>query len=440
MISVTQLENQMREVLEEGAERLAKETGFIQRERAFSGAEFVQLLVFGWLQEPEASLDDLTQVAQEREVTISAPGLSQRFTEQAAAFLQAVLTALVQVVLPTEPVDIPLLKRFSAVIVEDSSTVALPDDLKDTWQGCGGNQSHTQAAVKLHVRWDLLNGTLWGPRLTAGRVSDQQSPFKQEALPEESLYIADEGYLSLSWLKAQAEAKRFFLVRPKNNTAFFDRKGQRLHLENLLPRRVGQSVQLPVLVGTRVRLLARLLIVRVPPEVAEQRREHLRETARKHGKTPTEQQLFLANWTIVITNVSAKRLSVPEALVLLGARWQIELLFKLWKSQGKIDEWRSKNPWRILCELYAKLMAMVIQHWMVLLGTWHDAHRSLVKAAAVVRRSALAFLEVLMQRRSLTSLVDKLTHAMQSGCRLNTRATHPNTSQLLLAEVRWALT
>ncbi len=228
-------------------------------------------------------------------------------------------------------------------------------------------------------------------------------------------------------------------MRPKSNTAFFDQAGKRLHLEHVLPRRVGQSVQLHVLVGTRVRLPARLLLVRVPQEVADQRREHLRETERSHGTTPTEQQLYLADWTIVITNVEASHLSLPEALVLLRARWQIELLFKLWKDEGKIDEWRSKNPWRILCEVYAKLIAMVMQHWMLLLGTWHDPHRSLVKASAVVRRYALSFLEVLMGQRTMASVAHKLTQVMQSGCRLNTRSAHPNTSQLLLGEFEWAL-
>ncbi len=69
-------------------------------------------------------------------------------------------------------------------------------------------------------------------------------------------------------------------------------------------------------------------------------------------------------------------MTLQEALVLGHARWQIELLFQLWKSDGSIDESRSGRPWCILCELYAKLIAMVIQHCVLLMSCWRAPNRS----------------------------------------------------------------
>src|SRR5882672_10225287 len=84
MISVSQIGEVLEQVLEKDAKRIAREIGFVKRERNLNGADFVQTVVFGWLEKGDASLERLTQVAQEREMTISAPGLSKRFTPQAA--------------------------------------------------------------------------------------------------------------------------------------------------------------------------------------------------------------------------------------------------------------------------------------------------------------------------------------------------------------------
>jgi IS4 transposase len=84
--------------------------------------------------------------------------------------------------------------------------------------------------------------------------------------------------------------------------------------------------------------------------------------------------------------VPPERLTLREALVLGRMRWQIELLFKLWKSHGHVDESRSTKPWRILCEVYAKLLAMLVQHWVFLVSLWAYPDRSLPKAAQTVQK------------------------------------------------------
>lgn len=443
MISVSQIQEAFEQVLEKDANRLAREIGFVKRERNLSGADFVQTLVFGWLEKGDGSLERLTQVAQEREVTISAPGLSKRFSSQAAILLERILGRLAQYRMRAEAVDIPLLRRFSAVVIEDSSSVTLPSVLVNVWQGCGGNRNTSKSAVKMHVRWDVLSGELTGPALTDARVPDVRSPFKETPLPAGSLYVADLGYFDLAWLGQVAKRidgeKRFFLMRLKGRVKLYWRTGKQIELHGLLPQQVGQAVQYGVLVGARARLPARLMIIRVPKDVAEQRQERLREDAKKDGKQVTEEQLYLAHWVLLITNVPLKRMSISEALILARLRWQIELLFKLWKTYGQVDEWQTKNPWRILCEFYGKLIAMLLQHWLLLLGCWHDPHRSIVKAAEVIRRASLRLMASLQGEFSFARVLHSIKRSMRSGCRLNTRKTHPSTSQLLLYGLDWPI-
>jgi len=180
-------------------------------------------------------------------------------------------------------------------------------------------------------------------------------------------------------------------------------------------------------------------MVKVPKEVAEQRRARLEEEAKDEGREVSQEQWSLAQWTIVITNVVSKQVGLPEVFILLRLRWQIELLFKRWKSGGQVDEWRSKKPWRILCEVYGKLIGQLIQHWLQVAGSWHDPHRSLVKAAHVVQGAAQRLLAALAGEAPLARVIASIVRQMQSGCQLNTRKTRPNASQLLLSGLDWPL-
>jgi len=188
-----------------------------------------------------------------------------------------------------------------------------------------------------------------------------------------------------------------------------------------------------VLLGVTERLPCRLLAERVPKEVAEERRQRLRDEGRRRGQTVSARGLALADWTIRVTNVPTERLTVAEAMVLGRVRWQIELVFKLWKSHGKVDAWRSTKPWRVLTEVYAKLVAMVIQHWVLVVTRWQDAERSLVKGAQAVRAHACYLACAFDNADQLATALASLERCMAAGGRITKRRKHPNTYQRMQA-------
>ena len=442
MSSVTQVSKQLQYILEERADEVARETGCIKRERKFSGADVVQTLVFGWQQHPDASLEQLASTAQVRNVSVTDTAVHKRFTPECAQFLHQVLEEMTnEVVQAAHDVPVKLLRRFRAVLLEDSSSIALPDELAEVWRGCGGKQAHTAAAVKLQTRWELKRGRLQGPKLANGRSSDQASPFKDEEVVPGSLLVSDLGYFNLRQMAARRRACGYSLSRLKAGTALFSRDGTRLHVDNaLLPQRIGQMKELQVLVGAEARLPMRLLLLRVPKAVADQRREDLLADAQRRGEPVSEEILRLADWTMLLTDVSAKRLRFEEALVLLRERWQLELVYKLWKHYGLVDEWRTGNRWRVLCELYAKLIGILLQHWLIILFAWHDPQRSLVKLAQVVRDTSWLLMDALARNGSLRAVLCVMERRMASGCQMNKRKKHPNSAQLLEQEaVEWAL-
>ncbi len=416
------------------ANHAARTSGFIQRQRQLTGASFVQALVFGFLANPRMSLDQLAQTAAAVGTPISAQGLDQRFTPQAAACLQAVLGAAVQRVVAADPVAIPLLQRFTGVYLLDSTTIMLPDALRTVWQGNGGaTGTGTSAALKVQVLWDLTGGQLHHVELHAGRANDNTAAIQQVALPDGALRIADLGYFTLNQIAALTTQQVYVLSRLAPQVAVCDASGQPCDVVDLLERPATPTLELEVTIGAHQQLPVRLLAVRVPQEVADQRRRRLRQAHRDKGKVPSPRTLALLTWTIAITTVPSERLTLAEALVLLRARWQIELLFKLWKSHGQVDSWASQQPWRILCEVYAKLLAMIVLHWVLLISCWQYPNRSVFKAAQTVQHHALALATALT--RSLAHLAESLAVIRQCltvGGRINSRKTKRNTYQLLL--------
>src|SRR5258708_13346190 len=98
MSSVSQVGKQMQWVLEERACVLARETGCVKRLRKFSGADLVQMLVFGFQQHPHASLEDLASTAELRDVSVTDTAVDKRFTPECARLVHAVLEELTSVV------------------------------------------------------------------------------------------------------------------------------------------------------------------------------------------------------------------------------------------------------------------------------------------------------------------------------------------------------
>lgn len=120
-----------------------------------------------------------------------------------------------------------------------------------------------------------------------------------------------------------------------------------------------------VWVGKTARLACRMLVVHLPHEVADQRKQRLRQDAQRRGITPSERSLALCEWNVFLTNLPAERLSVQQILICYALRWQVELIFKLWKSQAGLRFLPGKRKGRILCEVYAKLIGIALTHFLL---------------------------------------------------------------------------
>ena len=222
----------------------------------------------------------------------------------------------------------------------------------------------------------------------------------------------------------------YWLTRYKIGTTIYDVNGERLSLTDWLPQTVGDCLEADIQVETQHRLPCRLVGERVPAHVVEQRHERIHETARQNQKPASALMLDMAKWTLYLTNAPVSVLTVDEVFILARYRWQIELLFKLWKTDLSIDRWRTQNPHRILCELYGKLLVAVVTHWLLLLGCWHKPRRSLRQAIPTIRGLAWQWANSLHRLDWLQHTLKSLVRTL-STCRMDRSQTQPLHFELL---------
>jgi hypothetical protein len=426
-------------VFTDQADEAARLSGFCQRTSALGGRVFAQAMTFGCLANPLPTLDNFCNDAAAAGAPVSPQAFDKRFGPASAEFLRLTLANAVNQVVASEPLADGLLSRFTSVLIQDSSTVSLPDCLDTIWKGTGGRvEANTRSAVKFQVRLDLRNGQLTGPFPDHGKSSDSKSCLQQDEPPVGGLRIADLGYFELDVFTRIDRGDAYWLSRWQHGTALYLPKVGRINLTEWLAKQSSNSIDLEVKIGCNHHLRGRLVAIRVPDEVAEIRRKRLLEKARDKGKPVSADRMALCAWTLLLTNIPETLANATELAVLARCRWQIELLFKLWKSGGglwkaaeRLGKSRSEKPYRILTEVYARLVAAVVQHWILVAGCWNQPNRSLVKAAKAVRVQVMGLIGGLRGLVNLEGILQTIILSLSAGTKIHTSKKDPRTHQII---------
>jgi hypothetical protein len=433
-MNVTLLAGLLQTLLTGKAEELAQATGLVQRQRKLTGALWVQTLVFGWMEQPQASLEDLCDWLDEHhQITISPQGLDGWFCPAGADCLQQLASLAVGALLHSQPAAVPLLERFRGVYVEDGTTVALPASVADVWPGCGGNdpEGRNQAALKAYVRLELQHGQVTDLALAPGRVPDVCLGQQAAPLPAGALRLKDLGFFDTALLAQDTQAGVFWISRLPCHVEVQIGTAARQPLAAWLAEQTADQLDVAVQVGVEQPLSARLLVVRCPEEVRQRRLRKLRARACKKGRAVSARQEVLCAWTVLLTNLPAERLNVEEAWVLYRARWQIELLFKLWKSHGRLARSLGHRGDRVVIEVLAKLVGALLHHWLLLLaGPWLESLAPQRKLRRL-RQSLSRIVEALDDAVQLVAELRRLQWRLERLRRRKSKRRKPSTLDLL---------
>ncbi|WP_028777279.1 IS4 family transposase [Shimazuella kribbensis] len=360
-------------------EQLARATEFVKRTSKYRGQDLVTLCV--WLSHNLASTS-LTQLCSELEVTtgisISAEGLNQRLNENAVTFLQELFARLLKAELDTASA-IPSAYRdhFLRIRILDSTTFQVPDSLAEHYPGAGGC-SHT-AGVKIQLEYDLHSGQFLNLDVGAGKKNDKTFGTScLSTLRTGDLCIRDLGYFSLEDLDQMDQRGAFYISRLKLNNRIYQKNPEPayfqdgtlkkqteylpLDLEEIMNRmQPEETVEIQdTYIGRDKKLPARVILYRLTETQVQKRRKDQAYKEKKKGVKYSEKSKRLTGINVYITNIAWE--IVPKECVhdLYSLRWQIEIVFKTWKSFFQMDRCKGVKKERLECHLYGQLIAILL--------------------------------------------------------------------------------
>jgi hypothetical protein len=341
------------------AEDLARETKFTIRQRGFSGAKFVRTLVFGWIANKSATIEDF---AEDLDVTPAA--VQHRLTPKCVDLMRGVLEKACAFLMAAEPLDLELTRRFSGIYVEDCTSLKLMPAWSTAFPGCGGAEVGQGAAgLKALVRIEVQTGALSAVRWERGREHDLNFSRNAGDVPPGSLSLSDLGFWCPERLDHMTKQGVWWISRVPAGTTLKAFGRGRESLAAFLSRQKTDRVDQGVLLGEK-QFAFRLVAVRCPQSVAERKKRQLIKKSKKRGRQPSAQQWRLCEWLVLVTNLPSEDFSAEALWTLYRVRWQIELVFKRWKSVLGLGQSLARtNRYRELTELYAKLLGCLVTHW-----------------------------------------------------------------------------
>lgn len=414
------------------ADKTAKATKFVQRKSKLSGSVFLQMLVFGFLNNPKASLNDLSEFSGDHyDLGITPQGIDGRINTYALSFVRKMFDTAMNIFRHTVPIPIPLIEQFAAVNITDSTGITLPETLSDEFPGSGGSAS--DSALKLQLIFDFSNGCFKTVTITDGITPDQRYKEHIDKAEPNSLNLFDLGYFTIAHLRNIADKKAYFLCRLLQGTGLCQSDGTKVALSMLLRSEIRDSFESELYVG-KIMPKCRVCCFRVPDEIAKLRRRNAKKKAAKKGRTPSKESLELMNWSVFITNVPNSMLSSEHIPLFYSVRWQVELIFKLWKSHMAIHMIPGFRKERILTELYAKLIGLVLFQFVTTPLRNENIEMSPTKAFKRFVNKIKVLANSLRSVRQLSTQIDRIHSAILKFGKREKRKKHLATCHKLLTE------
>ena len=407
---------------DEKIEQIARDVGFVKRKSKLTGHLFMVVFTFAMNTYGTPTLAQLVDLLKfVANVNIKREGFYQRIKDEAVDFFQAMLSQVLKVKV-SELLKLDILDAFNRLIILDSTAFQLPPELAEHFRGSGGSAS--PSAVKIQFGYDLLSSQFFHVVQDGTCPDNSYKNGFIEQVQKGDLHIRDLGYSNVLVLIEIDQARAYYLSRLKSQVTLYIKNelGELVEfdLETFLTKIGDNVVEIELYLKKGDKSAAtRLVIEAVPDELKAERLRKLNKINKKKGRVTKKRTKLWQGFNLYISNapyqmarftkkewanlsenhpkvanqigedaregenyvyINVKKLSndyevcildlIKKATItilvatdfrrLYSIRWQIELIFKNWKSNFALDKISGKKSERIKCMIYAKLLYIFI--------------------------------------------------------------------------------
>src|SRR4030042_5552630 len=405
-------------------EAIARETKFIVREKKLTSQLFLDLLFYG-IEQGVKSLEQISKNASnEHSLHMSKQAFDKRFTNSSAAFVKKLLDGAIASQLGSgmrgEGLDF-----FNTVKIKDSTVIEIDPALASHFEGFGkGGGPNSQAAIRIQLEFDIKDFSIAELEVTSALQHDSSNAIEKEDQVEKGdLLLRDLGYYSNGSIKNIVKKGAYLISKLYPNVAV------RLNEEDKEKVDFGKifrqmedtqntCLDMDIFIGKK-KLPARMVLVMLPEDVYEKRIRERNKVNKDMGYQTSQEYIDRARFNIFISNVPREILSDKEICNLYRIRWQVEIVFKTWKSIMKIERMRKMKTARFTTLIYAKLLWIFI-NWHLFSCCRNEFYRTEKKLLSIYKcfmtlsehalklRSIFRFEEKNVER-NLNELVDLLS-------------------------------
>jgi hypothetical protein len=342
-------------------------------------------------------------------VDISGQGIDQRFNNGAQKYIQGLIGEQLSSQV-SQSIDIGWSKHFKRVIIKDSTKFDLPKTLWEKLPGFGGCASN--AGVCIQYEFNVKSGEVNDLSIHPAKRPDNKDAMQTiDLVRSGDLTIRDLGYFVLDYFKRIEKVKAFFLSRLNTKILVYQKKEdkfQELDFVKVYQRMKARDLQRldqKVYIGEKEKFPVRLIIELVPEEVVATRMQRVNKYNKKKGRQTGEEYKKRARFNLFITNITEEILNVEAIVKIYRIRWQIELIFKTWKSVFGLDNIGQMKYERLMCILNTRLLLILI-NWEIFMLERVYQHKQTGKLLSI--------------HKSLQTLKDnsaKLRNILTNGCK-----------------------